>query len=149
MPTFTTRYYKKEVLSNRLYIKGTGAPAPFEPIGGDDGIFATDNPVYTSELDEAAKRGVGGVVEITQEEYEALKKKSSERPSLKSLVRDRQSLSGLNLPLPLNLAGLAAATNPPPLHGQILDTPKAEPIKIPTEFVRPKTSKGFMKKADE
>jgi len=150
MPTFTTRYYRKELAANKIYIRATGAPAPFEPIAGGDGILATDNPVYTEELDQAAAKGVGGVVVITEQEYQDAKKKNSERPSLKSLVRDRSSLSALNLPrVPAGLAALAVATNGVPLHGQLPDTPKAEPIKIPTEFVRPKTSKGFMKKADE
>ena len=145
---FTMKYFKKEVLSNKLYIKATGAPAPFEPVGGDTGVLATDNPVYVDELDQAAAKGIGGVVVIDQATYEDLKKKSLGRRSLGNLVRDRQSLSGLNLPLPPNLAGLAAATNPAPLHGQRPDTPPSEPIKIPTEFVRPKVGR-FLKKEGE
>jgi hypothetical protein len=146
---FVKKHYKKELLSSKLYIKATGAPAPFEDIGGDEGILATDNPVYVTELDQAAARHIGGVIPIDEATFNELKKKAAERPSLASLVRDRQSLSGLNLPLPANLGGLAAAVNPAPLHGQLPDTPKAEPIAIPTTFTRPKTSKGFMKKADE
>jgi hypothetical protein len=144
---FIVKHYKKEVLSNKLYIRATGAPAPFEPVGGDTGVFATDNPIYIDELDQAAAKGIGGVVVIDQSTYDELKKKSSARTSLKSLVRDRQSLSGLNLPLPQNLAGLAVATNPAPLHGQFPDTPKAEPIAIPTTFTRPKTGK-FLKREE-
>lgn len=140
---FIVKHYKKEVLSNKLYIRATGAPAPFEPVGGDTGVLATDNPVYTDELDQAAAKGVGGVVVIDQATYEDLKKKSSAKTSLKRLAQDRFSLSSLNLQLPSNVAVAVGAAN---IHGQLPDVPKSEPIKIPTEFVRPKTSKGFMKK---
>lgn len=146
---FVTKYYMKELASQKLYIKATGAPAPFELIDGDNGIFATDNPVYITELDIAAKKGIGGVVPISKETFEELKKKQQERPSLSNLLRDRQSLSGLNLPLRGNLVNAAVGS---PLHGQHPDTPStppSEPLKIPTEFVRPKTAKGFLKKADE
>jgi len=139
-------YYKKEVLSNRLYIRATGAPAPFEPVGGDTGVLATDNPVYVDELDQAAAKGVGGVVLIDQATYDELKKKSSAKLSLKNLAKDRFSLSSLNLQLPSNVAVAAGAAS---LHGQRPDTPPpvAEPIKVPLEFTRPRTGR-FLKKEE-
>lgn len=140
------RFYKKEILSSKLYCKATGAPFPFEPVGGDNGVLVTDNPVYTNELDVALKKGIGGVVAISQEEYESIKKKVSEKPSLKRLVGDRFSLSSLNLPIQSNVGPVAISGQP--IHGQHLDTPpKSEPIKIPTEFVRPKVGK-FLKREE-
>ncbi len=140
------RFYMKEVASNKLYIKSTGAPAPFELVGGDTGILATDNPVYTSELDVAAANGVGGVVIIDEATYNDLKKKSSAKPSLSNLVKDRFSLSSLTLPVPQNAAVAVAGSA---LHGQHPDTPPpSEPIKVPLEFVRPRTGK-FLKKQEE
>jgi len=142
------RFYRKEVLSNKLYIKATGAPAPFEDIGDDEGILSTDNPVYTNELDLAASKHIFGIIPIDEATYQELKKKVVERQSLSNLVRDRSSLSFLTLPPPpANLVALAAVGSP--LHGQFPDTPKAEPIAIPTEFVRPKTAKGFAVKKPE
>lgn len=144
---FVTKYYRKELVSQKLYIRATGAPAPFEDVGGDDGVFATDNPVYTSELDMAVASHVGGVIPITQQEYEEYKKKASERPSLSNLVRDRNSLSFLSLPQRVTgHANLAVAGEA--LHGQLPDTPKSEPIKVPLEFQRPRTGK-FLKKQEE
>jgi len=137
------KWFKKEVIASKLYCKATGAPFPFEQVG-TDGVIATDNPVYSDELDIAAARGVGGVTAIDQATYDDLKKKSLGKASLKRLAQDRFSLSSLNLQLPSNVAVAAGGVS---LHGQRPDTPApvAEPIKVPLEFTRPRTGR-FLKK---
>ncbi len=143
------RYFKKEILSNRLWLKSTGAAVTWENAGDDTGILATDNQAIIDELDGAVAKGIGGVVQIDEAEYQDTKKKASVNPSLLNSVRDRFSLSGLSLPAPSNPGALVAAVNPPPLRdGRLIDIPKEtpDPISITTEFVRPKTSKPFFKK---
>lgn len=141
------KYYQKELVSNRLYLRSTGAPVSWEPIGDDQGVLATENDVVINELDQAVARHVGGVIEIDQEQYDSAKKKALGSPLAFNLPRDRSAISGLMFQQPQSLSGLVAATNPAPLHGQLRDIPKEipEPIRVQTEFQRPATRKGFFK----
>jgi hypothetical protein len=144
------RYYQKEIASNKLYLKCTGAPVPWELVGDDVGVFATNSQAIADELDQAIAKHVGGVVIIDQAQYDDGKKKHTASPSPLNSLKDRFSLSALNLPPIQNPGGLVAATNPSPLHGQLKDIPAQvpEPIKVQTEFVKPKTSKSFFKKVE-
>lgn len=74
-------YFKKELISNRVRT-ASGDAIPFEDIGGDCGVIAVDDddPVghefYTTLSEKAAKRR-GGVIKITQAQFDELKKKTS------------------------------------------------------------------------
>lgn len=69
------RYFQKEIASNRLYLPN-GRPIEFEIVGSDTGLLAVEDNAQEllSQLDNAIKRRVGGVVEITRDRYEDLKK---------------------------------------------------------------------------
>lgn len=92
------KYYKKELLSNRLALPN-GKGVQFEPVGTDTGVIATEDPGLSAELDKAAAAGRGGVVEITEQIYQELKKNPPVVPSrMRSLNAQsiRQLLSSQN-----------------------------------------------------
>lgn len=62
-----TRYFKKEIPSNPLYLPN-GKRAPFK-ISKGVGILATNDEVLLSELDKVIARRVGGVIEIGECDY--------------------------------------------------------------------------------
>lgn len=74
------KFYKKELLSNRLALP-SGKGVQFEPVGTDTGVIATEDPGLTAELDKAASAGRGGVIEITDQQYQELKKNPPVVPS--------------------------------------------------------------------
>lgn len=102
------RYFKKELVKgNPLYL-ANGRKAPFEDVGGDNGFLATDDGWVTQQLEAAIQRGVGGVLEISFEQFEDQKKNPSGRRSLQTSARDelrrlvpslRQQGSAVGLPL--------------------------------------------------
>jgi hypothetical protein len=75
-------YYKKELFASYFYVKGKAVP--FEPLDGNSGVGkfdpATDSEIVAA-LDKAAAGHKGGVVKITEAEYEALKKNKPLNPS--------------------------------------------------------------------
>lgn len=73
-PNTSPKFYKKELVSNRLALPN-GKVVKFEQVGDSDtGVLATTDQALASELDKAAAAGRGGVVEITAEQFENLKK---------------------------------------------------------------------------
>jgi len=146
-----SRYFLKEVVSNKIWLQTTGAPVPWEPVGDDTGIFTTDNTAIANELDMAVARGVGGVVIIDEAQYQEYKKKANAAQSPLSSLHDRFSLSGLNLPLQVNPGSRVAAIDGVPLHGQLADIPKEtpKPIEVVTTFERPRTGKFFRRAGED
>lgn len=150
------RYFRKEVLANRLWFQATGSQIKWEPIAGGQGVYATEFPPIIAELDHAIAKHIGGVVAITESEYTEAKKKALGNPLLNNFLRDRPSLSGQSLLVPGQGApGLVAVNvSPPPLRGQLSphlrDQPKETPLPITvnTEFQRPKTGKVFKERSD-
>ena len=67
------RYFKKEIFANRLMLP-TGQNVPFELFGSDTGLLSTADQNLIKELEATIARKVGGVLEITEVEYEELKK---------------------------------------------------------------------------
>lgn len=72
-------YFRKELVGQPLYLPN-GIRAPFEDIGAEEGVLATDNGWLALELRKAAARRVGGVVEIDKATFEALKKNAPSKP---------------------------------------------------------------------
>lgn len=63
------RYYRKEIPTNALHLP-TGKRAPFRPSqSGKVGILATADPGLLEHLNASVQRKVGGVVEISENEY--------------------------------------------------------------------------------
>lgn len=93
-PGSTLKFYKKELISNRLTLPN-GRAVQFEQIGdSDSGLLATTDPALSAELDKAAAAGRGGLISITEPQYQELKKNPTARRSqIKSL--DAQSLRHL------------------------------------------------------
>lgn len=93
------KYYKKELLSNRLALPN-GKGVQFVQVGNSDtGVMATEDAGLISELDKAAAAGRGGVVEIDEQAYQELKKNPPVAPSrMKSLNAQsiRQLLANQN-----------------------------------------------------
>lgn len=72
MPTI---YFKKELISRRFIV--AGAPVPFEALSGNSGVIALDSEndsALVAALTEAANNQRGGIVSISHQEYDDLKK---------------------------------------------------------------------------
>ncbi len=146
------RYWLKEIVSRPLFLPN-GAKVPFEPVGGDYGLLASEDEYVTKELDKAIAMHVGGVVPLTEEEYKSWseKKRISESSSNSSLPKDREVLG----PIPfqqlqaIRAAGAAAAVNPPgppvvagPGQAQRqANQQRVEPISTPSQFSKPKVGR--------
>jgi hypothetical protein len=150
------RHFLKELPDRALFLPN-GAKVPFEDVGGGYGILATADPYLITELDKAVKNHTGGVIPLTEAEYNswAQKKMSYQSSSGLSPVRDRESLG----PIPfqqlqaIRAAGAAAVVNAPLPPGQpnIISSPnqaqqqagqqRVEPIQVPTSFSKPRVGK--------
>jgi hypothetical protein len=149
------RYFLKEKLSRPLYLPN-GAKAPFESVGGDYGLVATEDEYLTKELDKAVKMHVGGIVALTAEEYNSWieKKKASEQSSNSSQPKDREVMG----PIPfqqlqaIRAAGAAAVVSgiapgqPTVVAGpgraqQQANQQKVEPLATPSQFSKPKVGR--------
>lgn len=67
------KYFKKELVSSPLKLPN-GFRVLFTEVADDIGVLATDDGYLIGELNNAIKRRVGGVVAISSDEYEELKK---------------------------------------------------------------------------
>ena len=150
------RYYLKEKTSRPLFFPN-GAKSPFESVGGDYGLIATEDQYIITELDKAVKMHVGGVVPLTKEEYDSWteKKKASEQSSDSSQPKARETLG----PIPfqqlqaIRAAGAAAVVSGmapgqpgvgvagPGRAQQQANQQKVEPISTPSQFSKPKVGK--------
>ena len=149
------RYFLKEKISRPLYLPN-GAKAPFESVGGDYGLLATEDTYVTTELDKAVKMHVGGVVPLTEQEYGEwqTKKKLSDQSLNSSQPKDREVMG----PIPfqqlqaIRAAGAAAVVSgvapgqPTVVAGpgraqQQANQQKVEPLATPSQFSKPKVGK--------
>lgn len=79
-------YFKKESIERQIFDKHN-APIQFENVAGGDGVVKVDesNVDLLAGLNDYADKRIGGVVRISAEIYDALKKNSppamSQRPS--------------------------------------------------------------------
>ncbi len=92
------RYFKK--FDTRITVHtGAGSIVPFEAIVDENGrpyewgVLQTSDGYLISELEKLIQRQVGGVMEIGQAEYEALKKKEQQKllPSWRETVWPRKA----------------------------------------------------------
>ena len=130
-----------------------GAAIVWTNVGRDEGIFATNNAFIAEELVRMAQGGVGGVREISAEEYEA--KKNARVPAGFTPFREELSRAGYrispmanpalrnpgSIPTPLQSAEAAAAVS-------VATAPVAQnaPVSLPTvnapEPAIPKVRRG-------
>lgn len=75
-------YFHKQLFSTPCYLS-TGSAAPFVAFGDDEGYLVTSHEWLIGELRDCQKRGVGGVIEVTEDALAELKKKPA-RNSYKS-----------------------------------------------------------------
>jgi hypothetical protein len=72
------RYFQKIYPNQPLILTNGNAFRRFEVTQDPQiGVYATENPKLLGEFEQAMSAQIGGVKEITQAEYEALKKKAA------------------------------------------------------------------------
>jgi hypothetical protein len=132
----STSYYSKELPDQPLYINGT--PYRFETL-------ATDDPVLSKHLDNAAAKHVGGIVKISKAEYDAAQdlKKKNPQPAFSQKRHQREEVKQKLLPSRPRSRGVAAAVesedNPVEL------TPEQAALKAQSmEQFKPRTAKGIL-----
>lgn len=129
----STAYYSKELPEQPLYIGGK--PYRFD-------FLATEDPALIKHLDLAAARHVGGVLKISQAQYEAgldEKKKQTSTPSSRRL-HQREEVRQKLIPSPRRGAGRVAAGE----DSKAAATPDKAAVSASAEQYRPKTSKGLL-----
>lgn len=154
-------YYLKEIVDRPLY-STNGAKIAFEPVDGVYGILATDRADLVAELDKAIANRIGGVVKITDVEYQDAKKKSSSfNPSQFSLPKERESLGAIpsselqklrSQGLAAVVGGVDSAGNVVPSMNPVITSPasaqaqatsqKVEPLEVKQAFSVPRVGKA-------
>ena len=71
------KWYLKEIVSRPVYVKG--ALVRFEDFGDGNGGIQTDNQLIFNELNAYVRKGVSGLTEVTQAQYEDAKKNAKPR----------------------------------------------------------------------
>lgn len=90
----TMRYFKKELVSNRLALPN-GRQVGFEPIQNTDtGVLATEDAGLITELEKAIAARRGGVSEVKLAIFEELKKNP---PAGRSQIRSLNAQSAIKL----------------------------------------------------
>lgn len=130
------KFYKKELPDTAVYVAGT-------PIRFD--ILETSDPLLISELNKCVAKGVGGVIEITEEQFqEEAKKKASSMTSgsNSNQPRGRQELSALHARRVAEAVGKGSSfrengTFASPQHDRqktlpVSGRPMPDPIEIPS-----------------
>lgn len=67
----TSRYFKKEIVTNPIYSPGGGQIA-FTPVKGHVGVIEVNNEKLAFMLGEASRKRMGGIVEIDQDTFQSL-----------------------------------------------------------------------------
>lgn len=74
------KYFKKRIPKTPIF--GTdGTPIKFDLVDANLGVLATDNPQIIADLEKAIAGERGGIIAITVEEYNDLKKNANWTPS--------------------------------------------------------------------
>lgn len=143
------RWFKKEGMRRPLYT-GKGWPIQFEDIGDDTGILATNEPYTIKEIEKWIESARGGVIEITKEQAEAEKKRTTEREQhLRRVVGSRQpQLRVEGRPQGVSPATSAKASPDPSVPDRV---PIGAPVEVPAVPEPPKRGGRRPKavKADE
>lgn len=154
-------YYLKEVVERKLFLPN-GAPVQFDAVDTTYGLLSTSDPYVISELEKAIQNRVGGVIKLTEEEFNDwnAKKNSPTSPLNTSQSRERESLG----PIPQSelqrlrsqgavavVGGVDASGNVVPQMNPTIASPgraqqqatsqKVEPLSVPQSFSIPRVGK--------
>ncbi len=80
-----SRYFHKELLTNRIYFSN-GQQVNFTAVDDHSGVYEAANDKEATDLAGYIEKRRGGVTEISEENFEALKKNSKFSKSAKSLI---------------------------------------------------------------
>lgn len=89
------RYFKKENIRSEVW-GANNKPIFFEPVAGQAGVRALDDTADAAlivELDDFSTKRVGGIVKISAEIYESLKKNEVSNPSPKRSFLNQMRVS--------------------------------------------------------
>lgn len=100
-------FFVKELISNPLILEGR--KIPFEDLGDEMGGIVTEDPVLAASLRHAQRTRIGGVYEVTEEQFADHKKKAIEHESLRNSRALANNIGGplqpLNKPVDAAVAG--------------------------------------------
>lgn len=124
------RYWRKEVGGEVWLPTGPKISSDFEYMG--DGYISTSVGFLNHQMTLAVAQGIGGIVELTKEQFEEILKKKSSQPESSrrnNLYRANQPLSQTR-----NAGGAAKASSI-----EVPVPPKPDPIRVPTaDQMRPR-----------
>lgn len=152
-----SEYFLKEVHERKLFLPN-GAPAPFEAVDATYGLLSTSDPYVIAELEKAIRNHIGGVIKLTETEFNEwqAKKKSPTSPFNTSPSGERESLGAMSQSQLRNLrergaaavVGVDSAGNVQPSLNPTISSPgqahqqaqtqKVEPLTVPTAFSIPR-----------
>lgn len=146
--TMSSRYYRKEIPTQPLYLP-TGSKISFDAISDGYGYYATANGYEIAQLMICIREKKGGVVEISEAEYQDYLKKKSETPQFQ-LRGQRPSIGPVShvnpfarnrdavVPASANMVGVMA-------DGRAIQSfaqpQKSEGLSVPKSFAKPKVAK--------
>jgi hypothetical protein len=136
-------YFKKEVFSNPLRLPN-GKTVMFKEVADDEGVLATEDGYLISELESAMRRRVGGVVRISADEFEELKKNPPGKPSQPLFPQELQQFVQPFHQTGRNIAAGAAGALKRPGSQTIspVDTSKVPGIEIPATIPEPQVERA-------
>ena len=123
------KFFKKELLkTGRPVITDKGWPIQFDDDGLGNGIIATNDPYTISQLTALAEKARLGVSQITEAEYEDLKKKA---PSHRQQALPAWSRIPVRLEMPVQAVSRADAVTSQVDHSLPRQIPTGKPLEIP------------------
>lgn len=134
MSSVPTTFFLKELLSNPVWLPN-GRQAPWEPVGDDLGVLATQDANLIFHLSNLAQRHVGGVVRIDEAKYQDIKKNSTGNVSPRRL--EREAISAATPAPSLSQLSPAPAAAPAAVVGNSEPAPLQVPIRARTGKAKP------------
>jgi hypothetical protein len=126
------KYFKKENLRNQVHVKNTRTPIVFQPVGGDTGVIECDEASEVCKsLNELADQRIGGVVRVSPEIFESLKKNAistpSPKPSFLNQIRSNRPIGSFGNQ---DAQPVAVKTEAPPSGIRVMDSDQTPPSSI-------------------
>jgi hypothetical protein len=137
-------WFKKEMPETPLFLP-VGKPIRFEAVDFDYGYLQTEDGYIVTELRKCVARKVGGVTEITQEEYEEFAEKKGQGPLLLNLQRQRQSIGPQKRTQSVNSSDVVAVSNRAEVVGRTADGRMVSDVATPQRSNGLQVNKQFSK----
>lgn len=132
-------FFRKTILSNPI-ATSQGYRIQFQPIGDDEGVIALEDETVIGELKAMATNRVGGVIEITKEEFEELKKKADPASPPKPGLTDPPRWPRPRVGLQGDAVAVEASKEPGPIQPPATEEP------VPQKPVDPGTNRPVPKR---